>query len=135
MATDLHDEQQQSVTTLVSGILQDAQELLKQQFELLKCEVREDVRKARAALHLLAIAAGVALVGGVLLGLGMAMGLQAAVPDLPLWACFAIFGAIFLAVGGGIYAAGWGQLHTINPIPERSGDALKENVKWITNPK
>lgn len=135
MAVDLHDEQQQSVTTLVTGILRDAQELVKQQFELLKCEVRDEARKAKAALHLLAAAAGVMLVAAVLLGLAGSLALQAAAPDLPLWACFAIVGAAVLALGGGLYFAGLGQLNAVNPLPERSGEALKENVKWITNPK
>ena len=71
MATDLHNEQSASVTTLVSGIAHDAQELMKQQFELLKAEVRDDFRKVRDAGEMIGAGAGLALMGGILLSLAL----------------------------------------------------------------
>ena len=48
MATDLKSTQEPSVTALVTGIISDAEELFKQQFELFKHEVRDDFRKTIA---------------------------------------------------------------------------------------
>jgi len=62
MATDLRSDHEPSVTELVSGILNDAQTLFKQQFEMLKHEVKEDFRKTREASLMLGLGAGV---GGV----------------------------------------------------------------------
>jgi len=135
MATDVKNDNEQSVTSLVGGIVQDAQDLLKQQFELLKHEVRSDIAKLKSGFQVLAIGAGIALLGCILFSIALALGLQAAVPSLPLWACFAIVGVVFLAIGGGLLAMGSGQLHNVNPLPEETGEALKENVQWITNRK
>jgi hypothetical protein len=135
MATEVLNEQNPSVVSLVSGILQDAQKLVTQQFELFKQELRGEVDKATAALKVTMAGASIAFVGAILLGIGFALALQAALPELPLWASFAIFGGVFLALGGGLCLAGWGQLHTVTPLPEQSENALKENMQWLTNQK
>jgi hypothetical protein len=135
MATDLKNENDQSVTSLVGGIVQDAQELLKQQFELLKHEVRTDVGKLKTGAQVIGAGAAIGVLGSFLLSIALALGLQTAVPALPLWACFAILGGIFLVVGGGLYAVGLGQIQTVHPLSDETGEALKENVQWITNRK
>jgi hypothetical protein len=52
-----------SITGLVTGIINDAQELIKQQVALLRHEVREDFRKTRDATLSLGAGAAVALLG------------------------------------------------------------------------
>src|SRR5438132_10908107 len=99
MATDLHPDQSASVTTLVSGIVHDAQELMKQQFELLKAEVRDDFRKVRDASEMLGAGAGLALMGGILLTLMLVYLLAWLIPEMPLWVAFGIVGLVFV-VGG-----------------------------------
>ena len=80
-----------SVTQLVSGIVADAKELMKEQTALLRQELRGKVRH-----H--ALAAGTYLVVGLLL-LSLAAILVCftlvfliawAAPTLPLWACYAL---------------------------------------------
>jgi hypothetical protein len=135
MATDLKNGQDQSVTSLVSGIMQDAQELLKQQFELFKHEVRTDIRKIEAGLQVMGTGLAFGIVAAFLLGIAICLGLQAIWPGLALWACFAIGGGLFAGIGGALLVAGWSQLHAVNPLPDKTAEALKENVQWITNPK
>ena len=136
MATDLHHDQSASVTTLVSGIVHDAQELMKQQFELLKAEVRDDFRKVRDASEMIGAGAGLALMGGILLSLTLVYLLEFLFhPHLPLWACFGIVAALFVIAGACLYLAGKRKLDKVNPLPEQTAEALKENVQWITKPK
>ena len=136
MATDLHNEQSASVTTLVSGIAHDAQELMKQQFELLKAEVRDDFRKVRDASEMLGAGAGLALMGGILLTLMLVYLLEFLfLPHLPLWACFGIVALVFIVGGACLYLVGKRSLDKVNPLPDKTAEALKENVQWITKPK
>jgi hypothetical protein len=135
MATDLRGEQAPSVASLGSGIIEDAQELLIQQFELFKQEVRADVRRIKVATQVLGFGAGLGLVGSLLLGVTCCLLLQDVAPALPLWACFALVGGIFLTFGGGVYAVGMALLSRVNPLPEQTAAALKENVQWLTKLK
>jgi len=135
MASELKHENDQNVSSLVAGIVADAQELLKQQFELLKHEVRSDVRKVKSGVLVVGAGAAVLALGTLLLAVALALVLRAIFPELPEWACFAIVGGVFAAVGGGVLAAGMAQLKSVNPLPDQTAEALKENVQWITNPK
>jgi len=135
MAVETKPANDTSVTSLVSGIISDAQDLFKQQFELLKHDVREDFRKAKDASFMLGVGFGIAMVGVILLGFTLAHLLAWAVPTLPLWAWYGICGLILAAVGGGLTYAGLSKFETVDPVPHASAEALKENVQWITNPK
>jgi len=123
------------MTALVSGIVEDARELLKQQFELFKHEVRDDVRKIRVAMLALGVAAGIGFVGTLLLGITLGLLLNALLPALPLWASFGIVTAVFLLVCGGLCALSFFKLRSIDPLNNETAEALKENVQWITKPK
>jgi len=109
--------------------------LIKQQFELLKHEVKEDFQKTRDATLMLGIGSVVALVGLIHLTLMLVYLLQWAAPSLPLWACFGICGGLVVIVGGGLLYAGIHKFNSFNPLPDETAQALKENVQWITQPK
>jgi len=135
MAVDVKPESDTSVTSLVGGIISDAQDLFKQQFELLKHDVREDLRKARDASQMLGVGLGFGLTGAILLAFTLAHLLAWAAPALPLWACYGICGAVFVGIGGALSYAGLQKFETVDPLPQKSAEALKENVQWLTNPK
>jgi len=125
---------QQSMTELVSGIVSDAQRLFGQQIDMVKAEVKEDVRKTKQTA--LAFAAGGALIalGAVLLAVALVYGLYAAAaPNLPLWACWAIVGGTIVALGGVGLFVGNRILASYNPLPDKSLHALQENVSWIAH--
>jgi len=88
----------QTVTGLVSGILQDVQQLVKQQVALVRAEVKADFHRTMQAAALLAVGA------------------------------FALLGAVLAAVGVQ-------RFRSINPLPDQSVEEIKENVRWMTNPK
>src|SRR5262245_11018932 len=98
MATDVRSTQETSVTSLVTGIISDVQDLVKQQFEMLKQEVRSDVRKTRDAGFVLGLGAWLGLIGGILL-LMMLVHLTQWLTEWPLWVCYGIWGALLFASG------------------------------------
>jgi len=135
MATEFKNEHEPSVTTLVSGIISDAQLLITQQFELLKHEIREDFRKTKDASLICAAAAGLSIIAAILLAFMLAHLLSWAWPELPLWGSYGICGGVILALAVGLFFAGMAKFKSFNPLPDQSTKALKENVQWITNPK
>jgi len=131
MATDVSNDT--SVTHLVTGIIDDAQHLLKQQAELLKADIRKDLRQAKE-VGIAMITAGALLgSGGILLLFMLVHLLSWAIPDLPLWGSFGIVGGVLAIAGGIVFYRGQEKLETLNPLPEQSAEAMKENLQWKTN--
>jgi len=133
MANDLHTVPETSVTQLVSGIVSDAQELIKQQLTLFRTEIKDDLRKTKEASIMLVLGIVCAAVGAVLL-LNMVVFVLHEAAGLSLWASYAIVGGFMAAVGGGLILTGIEKFKSFNPLPDQSVQALKENVQWITNP-
>lgn len=134
MATDLQSPPQPSVTTLVSGIIADVQDLIKQQVALIGKEIKDDVNKSIGAAISLAAGAGIAAMGGLLLCTMLALVLDVYIPQLNWWGGFAIVGGVLTAVGLVLLYAAIKRFETIKALPE-TVQALKETVEWQTNPK
>jgi hypothetical protein len=134
MATDVKSGGDSSVTSLVSGVINDAQELMRQQLALLKAEVREDLRKTREAAVLMATGLGIALLGVLLLAFTLVYAVNELL-HVPLWASFAICTLVLLAGGGALCFVAKKQFDSFNPLPDQTAKALEENVQWITKPK
>ena len=135
MANDLQTGTEPSLTGLVTGIINDAQDLLKQQIALFKQEIKDDVRKTKEAVVSLSAGLGILLVGGLLWCLMLVHLVNWAFPSLPLWCCYGLVGLVFVACGGALLYAGKKRFESFNPLPEQSVEALKENVQWIMKPK
>ena len=133
MATNLH-ESGQGVGDLVTGIIQDAQALISQQFTLFKHEVRQDFRNLREGMIFLALAYGFLIVAAVLLGFMLVHLVSTLAPSWPMWASFALAGGVFAALGGVLAALGREKLRTKNVLPEESAKAITENLEWKTKP-
>lgn len=135
MASDVMPNNQASVTGLVSGIIDDTQRLLKQQAELLKADLRSELREAKEVGLSMAIAGALLGVGGLLLSFMLVHFLSWAIPELPLWGSHAIVGGLFAAAGGIVFYLGREKLEKL-PLPgEQTVEGLKENLQWQTNPK
>jgi uncharacterized membrane protein YqjE len=124
----------QTVTGLVSGIVSDAQELVKQQVALVRAELKADFRRTVQAAALLA-AGSLVLVPVVFLLCNMFVYVLHERADLSLWASYGIVGAALAVVGGTLIGIGVARFRSFNPLPDQSADAIKENVRWMTNPK
>ena len=107
MPTDLQTSSEPTLTATVSGIVNDFQELVKQQMALFKAEVAADLHKTREGGTFLACGAGTIFVGGALLCFAVVYLLAWAAPTLPLWACYLIVGGTATAVGVGLMLSAW----------------------------
>jgi len=132
MATNLQTDPGPGVGELVSGIVQDAQELIGQQLALFKQEMRQDLKKAREGARLLALAAGVLLVGSILLGLMLVHLLAWLAPSWPLWICYGIIGGALAGIGAFLALQGREKLGQV--VPQQTAKALEENLEWKTKP-
>jgi len=135
MATDTTEHRDQSVVSLVTNIISDAQELTRQQIELIKVEVQDGVRKAQAIALLVGVGAALAAVGGVLVAFGLAGWLASAIDGLPVWGAQLIVGAVLAVIAGILFGVCKQKLDSFHLVPEKSVEALKENLEWKTKPQ
>lgn len=143
MATDLRNDlrndpqlsQEPRLAEIVSGIVSDAENLVKQQLALFKTEVKDDIHKARNASIPLVGGIFVAALGTVLIAFGIVYLLGWAFPAVPLWVWFLVVGVVLAASGFALFWVGKTRFESIHPLPDKSADALKENVQWFMNPK
>ncbi|HEV3143804.1 MAG TPA: phage holin family protein [Gemmataceae bacterium] len=124
-----------SMTSLVGGIIDDAQELITQQLTLFRTEIKMELRKAQEAAIILAIGAAVLLMGVFILELMLPLLLNWIWPAVPLWVCFAIIGGIHTIAGAILLYVAIQQFRSVHAVPERSVEALKENLQWTTHLK
>jgi hypothetical protein len=124
---------ERSVTTLVTGIIADAQHLIQQQLSMFRQEIRDDLRKSRDASLAMGVGIGITLIGSALLLIMLPLLLHWTAPELPLWACFGVVGGFLTALGGVLVYAGVKKFESFNPLSEKSIEAFKENLKWTTS--
>lgn len=135
MSTEtVNPPEEQSVTRLVSGILTDAQELLKQQMMLFQAEIRADFRRTMAAAGLIAVGAVLALPAIFLLEM-IFVDLLHDQAGMAYWASHLIVGGVFAAISAVVIAIGVRRFRPFDQLPDQSIAAFKENVRWMTNPK
>lgn len=119
------------VTTLVSGILDDAQKLMRQQVDMLKSEVREDFKRSKRAAEFGSMGIVMLTVGFLGLVTALAYYLHEA-HGYSMWASWGITGGLFLVVGGALAATSYILLERFNPLPDKTFNALQENLSWKT---
>jgi hypothetical protein len=124
----------QSVTALVSGIISDAQELVKQQVALVRAEIKADFQRTVNAAVLLAVGTLV-LVPATFLLCNMFVYLLVELAGLSVWASYGIVGGVFAVFGAALVSVGLQRFRSFNPLPDQSVEAIKENGRWMTKPK
>lgn len=121
-----------TVTRLVSGIIDDAQTLLRQQADMLKAEVREDFQRSKRAAEFGALGIVFATVGALGLITALAYFLHEQF-QFAMWASWGIVGGLFLIVGIALGVFSYVLLERFNPLPDKTFNALKENLTWQNN--
>jgi len=116
--------------SLVSGILDDARALMRQEAQLLKDEVKLELSKAGRA------ASGFGI-GAVLAGVGVLFLLLMVVHGLhewfawPLWVSYGLVGAAIAGIGIALILRAQALAGSVQATPRRSLHTMKENVQWI----
>jgi len=135
MADRIQTSSEPSVTSLLSGIVNDAQELIKQQLLLFKHELKDDVTRTKEALPSLGAGAAFAMTTLILLGLTLANLLNWLAPEhLPLWGCYAIVTVVFGVVGCALLYFASKTIESLG-MSRQAAEATKENLEWTTKPK
>jgi len=119
-----------SVSQLISGIVGDAQVLVRQEIALARQEISAEISNAKQAGIKLGIAGGVLAVGGLLLILALAQGI-AALLHWPVWAGYGLVGVVLAIAGYALFTGAQAQLKTVRPLPEQTVETMKENAEWI----
>jgi hypothetical protein len=130
MAQDSSPRSETSVATLIGGIVNDAKDLLINEFTIAKLEIQQEMRKTKAAALAFAVGAGVIGIGGLFLLLMCVHGL-AALLDIPLWGSYGIVGGLLLLVGVILLVRGKHTAEQIDVVPPKTASTLRDNAQWI----
>jgi hypothetical protein len=99
---------------------------------MLRAEVKEDIRRTKAAVSYMALGGAAVAVGALFLVIAIPLLINWAF-NWPSWAGWTIVGGVMLVLGGiGLYA-GRRIFEKNNPLPDKTLNALEENVSWIAN--
>lgn len=130
MSRDEAEANERDLPELAGAIVRDAEALLVQHVDLLRAELREEVREAGRAVASMGAGAGLVATGGVLGSLMLVHGLHR-YSRLPLWGCYGLVGGLLTTLGAGLLASGAGRAARINLVPRETIAALREDVEWI----
>lgn len=119
MKANLQTHAEPSWASLLTGIADEAKELLLQEVALTKLEIRYELIKARSAAISLGIAIGIIAIGSMLLALMLVHGL-AAQSAVPLWGCYGIVGGVIAAIGAGALVFAKSRAVKLDVTPHRS---------------
>ncbi|BCJ49515.1 hypothetical protein Asp14428_09900 [Actinoplanes sp. NBRC 14428] len=120
-----------SVGELIGNISNDLSQLFRQEVELAKVEMKQEATKAGKAAGFLGVAAFAGYLATVLLSFALVFALGN-VMDLG-WAAL-IVAVIWGIAGAVLFANGRKKLKTVDPVPHRTVDTLKEDAQWLKNP-
>ncbi|WIM93528.1 phage holin family protein [Actinoplanes oblitus] len=122
---------QTSIGELIGNISDDLSQLFRQEVELAKAELKQEATKAGKAAGMLGGAGFAGYLAVLLLSLAAVFGLDAVMPAG--WAAL-IVAAIWAVVAAVLYVTGKNRLKTVDPMPRRTVDTLKEDAQWLKNP-
>lgn len=119
-----------SVADLISGLVSDAQHLVRREIDLAKREVAIEVDKVKQGAVALGIGAGVAIIGALLLG-HMLVYLVQTLTGLSLWLSYLIVGGLFAIGGGLLLMQGIKRMKDVDPVPRETIESVRKDVQWI----
>lgn len=120
-----------SMGDLIGNISNDLSQLFRQEVDLAKAELKQEASKAGKAAGMLGGAGFAGYLAVVLLSFAAVFGL-ANVMDGG-WAAL-IVAVIWGIIGAVLYVIGRNKLKTVDPMPRRTVDTIKEDARWLKNP-
>lgn len=130
MAQESSPRSEMSIATLIGGIVNDAKDLLINEFTIAKLEIQQEMRKTRSAALAFAVGAGVVGIGGLFLLLMCVHGLVVLL-DIPLWGSYGLVGGLLFIIGAILLMRGKQTAEQIDVIPPKTASTLRDNAQWI----
>jgi hypothetical protein len=124
---------QPGVASLVGGILEDAQKLVRQEVALAQREVAHAWDKAKMGVALLAGALTVCSVVGVLLGFMLVKLLHQYLLPNHEWACFAIVACLVALLAGVLIYCGLKQINQVHLSLPQTAETLRADVQAVSS--
>ena len=118
----------QSVGELVSGIASDLSTLMRQELDLAKVEVKQEVSKAGKAAGMLGGAGLAGWMVALFLSFTLVYLLDSAIDAG--WAAL-IVALIWAIIGAVLFVIGRNRLKAVDPTPHRTVETVKEDVEWL----
>jgi hypothetical protein len=128
----VQEPEKPSISSLISGILQDVSTLINKEFVAARLEVAEELQKAKSAALLIGLAAGALTIGTILLCF-MLVHLLNTLTRLDLWICYAIVGGTLAIIGVIVLFAAKRRASQTRIVPARTVENTKEDARWITS--
>ncbi len=121
------NEQDQSITSLVRGVLDDGRELIREEIALAKAEARIELAKAASAAAEFGAAAVTGWFAVMFILAAVALGISYAF-SWPDWVGFGIVGVVLGIIGGVMFMVARGAARRVEPMP-RTVETVKENFR------
>lgn len=119
-----------SLGDLLSRLTAETTDLVKAEIRLARAEVTQDVKRGAKGGGMIGGAAFAGYMAILMLSFAAAWGLAQAVPA---GVAFLIVGAVYVIVAAALGVVGRRQLEGFRPVPDRTVETLKEDVRWLKN--
>jgi fructose-specific phosphotransferase system IIC component len=124
-------DERTTIPALIRGLLDDARDLIREELQLARAEIRDEISQVQSAAIAFAVAAAVGLMGAMLLSVAIG-GAIAYFLRWPPWAGYGVTAILFLAAGWGLCLYGRGRVKAVRAMPETT-ETMKENLAWMQN--
>jgi len=120
---------QPGVASLVGGLIEDTQTLIRQEVALARRELQDEWTKTKTAAAMLGIAAAVCGLAALLLSFCAVSALEMV---LPAWACFLIVGGAYALIGGRLLAVSINKINEFRLVP-RTTESVRQDVRAVAS--
>jgi F0F1-type ATP synthase assembly protein I len=129
-SADMAGEDDRSIGELLSAVTSDLSTLMRQEVALAKAEVRKEASAAGKAAGMLAGAGLAALLLLIFVSLTLMFILDNVMAVE--WAAL-IVAVIWGIIAAVLFSVGRKRMATVSPMPERTVETIKEDVRWVQN--
>jgi hypothetical protein len=116
-----------SLGELISRTTSDLGQLFRDEIELAKVEIKDEVKTAGRAGALMGAAGLLGYLALALLCFAAAWGLSEVVPE---GVAFLIVGVVVAVVAGVVFLVGRKDLESFDPVPTQTVETIQEDVQW-----
>jgi uncharacterized membrane protein YqjE len=118
-----------SLGSIVSGIVEDLQHIVRGEVQLAKTELKEEAGQMGKGAGMAGAGAFIGLVGFIFLMLGVTYLLNT---WMRMWIAAGIVGLVLIIIAAILASSGKSKIQEANLTPEQTIDSLKEDQEWAS---